>query len=236
MTTILFATDGSDAAEAAQRAAIQLAVDRRATLRCVGVDDALDRSGLDPAPLAAAETAAQAARLAGVEAGAERRVGPAVDRILEAAADAGADLIVVGSRGHGRLRRAILGSVSGALVRKSRVPVVVVRGDHPDAPAADAGASVASTPLASLALPGIAAEDVRVEVDGWSLVVRAERHEARDGRQLDETVVGRLALPAGVAPDDVTAELEDGVLVLRMSPTCTPRAQVIPVRAVAPVA
>ncbi|WIM92954.1 universal stress protein [Actinoplanes oblitus] len=38
----------------------------------------------------------------------------------------GADLLVLGSHGHGRLRHSVLGSVSEAVIRKATCPVVVV--------------------------------------------------------------------------------------------------------------
>ena len=51
-------------------------------------------------------------------------------------ADQGADLLVVGSRGYGALRRVMLGSVSAELMRSAPCPVLVMpRGAH--APAAD---------------------------------------------------------------------------------------------------
>ena len=40
----------------------------------------------------------------------------------------GEDMIVVGFRGHGRLASALLGSVSRAILREARRPVLVVRG------------------------------------------------------------------------------------------------------------
>lgn len=51
----------------------------------------------------------------------------AAEQILEAARADGVDLVVVGARGLGALRRALLGSVSERVVRESGVPVVVVR-------------------------------------------------------------------------------------------------------------
>jgi nucleotide-binding universal stress UspA family protein len=44
------------------------------------------------------------------------------------AAAEGADLLVVGSRGHGELAEALLGSVSQHCVHHARCPVVVIRG------------------------------------------------------------------------------------------------------------
>jgi nucleotide-binding universal stress UspA family protein len=43
----------------------------------------------------------------------------------------GADLLVVGSRGHGTLAGMLLGSVSQHCVQHSPCPVVVVPADHP---------------------------------------------------------------------------------------------------------
>ena len=49
---------------------------------------------------------------------------------------AGAELLVVGSRGHGGLAEAILGSVGQHCVHHAACPVVIVRGDIPTAAAA----------------------------------------------------------------------------------------------------
>jgi nucleotide-binding universal stress UspA family protein len=48
------------------------------------------------------------------------------------ARDAGATVLVVGSRGRGGLKRALLGSVSDHLVRRAPCPVLVVREDVED--------------------------------------------------------------------------------------------------------
>lgn len=60
--------------------------------------------------------------------GAERRVekGPAADRLAATAREEEASLLVVGSRGLGRLKTALLGSVSRTLAGRSPCPLVVV--------------------------------------------------------------------------------------------------------------
>lgn len=50
--------------------------------------------------------------------------------IIDSAADFGADLIVLGSRGHGPLRSMLLGSVSAEVVDRATCPVLVARGDR----------------------------------------------------------------------------------------------------------
>jgi nucleotide-binding universal stress UspA family protein len=52
------------------------------------------------------------------------------DAIVEEAQEWGADLIMLGSHGHGRVRRVILGSVAGAVVAKAPCSVQVVRAKH----------------------------------------------------------------------------------------------------------
>ena len=54
------------------------------------------------------------------------RQGHAAQALLEAAAKA--DLLVVGSRGHGGFAEALLGSVSQHCVQHAPCPVVIVRG------------------------------------------------------------------------------------------------------------
>lgn len=127
MKTIVVATDGSERAGAALELGVQIALETGADLCCVSVDDSLDKLGIDPAPEQRAKAGAQAAREFGLQADAVARVGPAVERILEVADERDADLIVVGSRGHGTVIGSVLGSVSMGLVRKSRRPVVVVK-------------------------------------------------------------------------------------------------------------
>jgi nucleotide-binding universal stress UspA family protein len=49
------------------------------------------------------------------------------EAIVDVAEDLGAGLIVMGSRGLGGIRRALMGSVSDAVVRHAHCPVLVVR-------------------------------------------------------------------------------------------------------------
>src|SRR3712207_2674630 len=55
-------------------------------------------------------------------------MGTPVDAILDLGEEIGADLIVMGSRGHGPLGRLILGSVSEGVVHHAPCPVLVLRG------------------------------------------------------------------------------------------------------------
>ena len=57
---------------------------------------------------------------------------PAADALMAAAVDEGAELLVVGSRGHAALRSGLLGSVTRALAARSPIPLVVVPPHYPD--------------------------------------------------------------------------------------------------------
>src|SRR5215207_9185715 len=54
-------------------------------------------------------------------------VGKPAEEIVALGEELGAGLIVVGSRGRGGLRRALIGSVSDSVVRHAHCPVLVVR-------------------------------------------------------------------------------------------------------------
>jgi nucleotide-binding universal stress UspA family protein len=138
MKTILIATDGSAPAGQALDVAIDIAKQTGATLQVLSVRPPVvgGRAGAGPAILEVeeltgaehiSEAGAALAREAGVDATAHTAHGDVVDAIADAATVFGADMLVVGSRGHGPLTGAVLGSVSHALVRRSPVPVTIVR-------------------------------------------------------------------------------------------------------------
>jgi nucleotide-binding universal stress UspA family protein len=68
----------------------------------------------------------------GLDARAEPRlqVGDPVERLVEVAEEQGAAMVVVGSRGRGPLKSALLGSVSAGLAAGAPCPVVVVPPHH----------------------------------------------------------------------------------------------------------
>jgi nucleotide-binding universal stress UspA family protein len=55
------------------------------------------------------------------------RMGRADEEIVELAQSIGVGLIVMGSRGHGRIKRALVGSVSESVIRHAHCPVTIVR-------------------------------------------------------------------------------------------------------------
>ncbi|OBI45350.1 universal stress protein [Mycobacterium kyorinense] len=79
-------------------------------------------------------TLAQRAGLAHV--GTESIVGSTVPTLVDLTKEAA--MVVVGCRGHGWLRRSLLGSVSSNLVRHARCPVAVIHDEEPSAHPADA--------------------------------------------------------------------------------------------------
>ena len=53
-------------------------------------------------------------------------IGSAADRILSVCSELAAELVVLGSRGHGDIASAVLGSVSNAVANRASCPVVIV--------------------------------------------------------------------------------------------------------------
>jgi nucleotide-binding universal stress UspA family protein len=141
-TTILLATDGSEEAKLASTTAADLAEKTNSELHVVtvGPDFPLYELPEHPADFEdvlrenrreAKEMLEQQAKRIEQSGGAVKethlREGRAEEEIVEVAEEIGAGLIVMGSRGHGRLRRALLGSVSDAVVRHAHCPVTIVR-------------------------------------------------------------------------------------------------------------
>ena len=141
-TTILLATDGSEEGQLAAATAADLAEKTNSDLHVltVGLDLPLYELPDHPAEFedvvrenrreAKEMLEQQAKRIE--ESGAtvretHLREGRADKEIVEVAEEIGAGLIVMGSRGHGRLRRALMGSVSEAVVRHAHCPVTIVR-------------------------------------------------------------------------------------------------------------
>ena len=140
-TRILLATDGSREAQLAARTAADLAQRTDSELHVTTVEAGLPISATtSPARLEdvlrenrrqAEEVLEQQVKSIEESGGAVNethlREGRAEEEIVELAEELGAGLIVMGSRGHGRLRRALLGSVTDAVVRHAHCPVTIVR-------------------------------------------------------------------------------------------------------------
>ena len=144
---ILIATDGSDDALAAARRALDiLASDATIHMICVAETPAMATAGMEsgfaggiatPQEIdtawagaieeakAALQPTANAIGTANVEASVERGAAGAV--LCERAEAINADVVVVGSRGHGAIKRVLLGSVSSYVVNNAPCPVLVVR-------------------------------------------------------------------------------------------------------------
>lgn len=142
-TTILCCTDGSAHADEAIRAATDLAVDEHAALHLVHVEEKLvgrhisgqDASVTEPEILAKIQT--QAAEITPVIQSelhiATARVGHVAERVVETAAQTGADLIVSATRGRSALGGLVLGSVTQRLLQISPCPVLAIPPSRPTA-------------------------------------------------------------------------------------------------------
>src|SRR5215207_2194214 len=135
-TKILLATDGSEAAELAAQSAVQLANETGSELHVVLVGPSIVRQvGLvgsqhDVDMEAKRSLRAQVEKVkaaGGMFAQSHFRMGRSDREIVDLTEEIGAGLIVMGSRGLGAMRRALLGSVSESVLRHAHCPVLVVR-------------------------------------------------------------------------------------------------------------
>jgi nucleotide-binding universal stress UspA family protein len=138
-TKVLLATDGSRDAELARTTAIDLAESTNSELHVVTVSpgrrsydvrnpevvEHLRRQAEDILNEQSAKIEQEGGKVA------EKHLRMAeryrAQQIVQVAEDIGAGLIVVGSRGLGGVRRALMGSVSDSVVRHAHCPVLVVR-------------------------------------------------------------------------------------------------------------
>jgi nucleotide-binding universal stress UspA family protein len=143
-TKVLLAIDGSEEARLAASTALELSENREAELHVVYVEPMLERHtgparfavDLPPEVVQSVEEEAKT-RLEklmekmregeGQVTQAHARVGSPAAEVVALAEGLGAGLIVMGSRGVGGIRRALLGSISDPVVRHAHCPVMVVR-------------------------------------------------------------------------------------------------------------
>ena len=143
MKRILIATDGSLSAEHAVEVGLELAEEHGAEPIFVHVAPTMEvlpvgLVGMGAAPVSAPhvldehdrlslDKAAQLAEEQGLETRTKLLTGDPAKQIVGYADSIDADLIVVGSHGHGTVSGALLGSVSRGVLRRTRRPVLVVR-------------------------------------------------------------------------------------------------------------
>ena len=140
MKRILVATDGSAGADLAVDFAIDLCEEMGAALDVISVRPHLRPGKGGPVvpiteveeqhgPEHIAQRACDRAAAKGVKASPHHAFGDAADDIDALGRQLGVDLIVVGSRGLGTVAGALMGSVSRAVIKRSKIPVTVVRAD-----------------------------------------------------------------------------------------------------------
>ena len=134
---IVVGVDGSPWSKAALAWAARQAELTGAVVEAVTAWELPATSGLDPQlyldyPAAAAKMLTDAISELDSRAPVHPRVEPGHAAEVLAEASAGAELLVVGSRGHGGFLGALLGSVSLHCHHHAHSPVVVIRGTQPD--------------------------------------------------------------------------------------------------------
>jgi nucleotide-binding universal stress UspA family protein len=136
-TRILFASDASEDSELAATTAVGLANITGSELHVLHVapafPDYFEPSDPEPGPTEREgrrildEQVNKIENVGGAVAQSHLRMGGAAEEVIELAEELQTALIVLGSRGRGRIRRALMGSVSDSVVRHAHCPVMVVR-------------------------------------------------------------------------------------------------------------
>jgi nucleotide-binding universal stress UspA family protein len=141
MKTLLAAVDFSDASSTivAHTAELARALQARVVLlhvvepiaSYVPVGSAMDVIETAPPPIMEQDLAVQKTHLERLGAGLENMtaiavIGLAADEIVTQAQEHGADIIVLGSHGHGALYHLFAGSVVTGVLKRARIPVLVV--------------------------------------------------------------------------------------------------------------
>jgi nucleotide-binding universal stress UspA family protein len=146
---ILVAHDGSADADAALEHATQLARDQHARLTLLTVAPPPHQPGAMGAPatpdllecFTVAQRRAADSIPADVSVTTQLLRGDPAETILRTVRKGEHDLIVMGSHGHSRLHRALLGSVSHRILHDSPVPVMLVRHNCGQAPSIESDSS-----------------------------------------------------------------------------------------------
>jgi nucleotide-binding universal stress UspA family protein len=158
-TRILLATDGSEQAELAALRAVDIAEKTDSELHVVhvgvvprflesypgtlGYERRLYKQIEEDSRQLLRELSWRVKVVGGTVAGTHLRMGAVALEIVALAKELGADLIVMGCRGHRGIRRAIEGSISDGVIRHAPCPVLVVpsqeSAEAPERPALSAG-------------------------------------------------------------------------------------------------
>jgi nucleotide-binding universal stress UspA family protein len=139
--TIVWATDGSDAADRAMPYARELAIRHEARLIVVHVAETFSAHMAAGMPVRAdepdmrAKVERQGAELAAADIDTELKIlsghAPhAAHSIADAAREAGADLIIAGTRGHTPMAGLVVGSVTHRLLQLAPCPVLAIPSEH----------------------------------------------------------------------------------------------------------
>jgi nucleotide-binding universal stress UspA family protein len=144
-TKILLATDGSRDAELALSTAVDLANSTKSELHVVTVSPGYPAYDIR-LPAVVAEIGQRAENILEDQTKKIEQAGGEVaqkhlrvaerhraEQIVRVAQDIEAGLIVIGSRGLGGIRRALMGSVSDSVIRHAHCPVLVVRPEQEQA-------------------------------------------------------------------------------------------------------